>query len=143
MLMYSFLKCYFRLCINYGPGLDLIHYNLVKPEAELLHVNKGLLGLCPHPSVTLSSPPSAAFLKSECPSTALSWAAVRQYQRSLEGRSASKAKDHEEGGAAISSRDTPVAKRKRTTTPGEGDTAVCMNTLHTGKGFFGRIRDEG
>lgn len=99
----------------------------MKPEPELLDVNKGFLGLCPHPSVTLPSPPSAAFLKSECPSAALSWPSVRLYQHSLEGRFTSKVREQQAGGTAVSSHDTPVAKHRRTTTQGEMDTAVCMN----------------
>ncbi|KAM6952951.1 cohesin subunit SA-2 [Lycodopsis pacificus] len=57
----------------------------------------------------------AAFLKSECPGAALSWPSVRLYQRSLDGRSSAKARQREERSDAVSSHDTPVAKRKRIT----------------------------
>ncbi|KAM4732683.1 cohesin subunit SA-1 [Anableps anableps] len=59
----------------------------------------------------------AEFVKSECPSAALSWPSVKLYQRSLESRT-SKYKDPEEGGEAVSSLDTPVAKRKKITAHG-------------------------
>uniref|UniRef100_A0A8P4KEU1 Cohesin subunit SA n=1 Tax=Dicentrarchus labrax TaxID=13489 RepID=A0A8P4KEU1_DICLA len=83
-------------------------------------------GLCPPLSITLPSPPRAEFMKSECPSAALSWPSVRMYQRSLDSRSSSKPRERrqqeEEGDDAASSHDTPVAKRKRTTAQGETDT---------------------
>ncbi|XP_039975563.1 cohesin subunit SA-1 [Xiphias gladius] len=60
----------------------------------------------------------AALLKSECPSAALSWPSVRLYQRSLEVRTPSRPREHEERGDAVSSHETPVAKRKRTTARG-------------------------
>ncbi|CAK6964961.1 cohesin subunit SA-2 [Scomber scombrus] len=108
---------------------DGIRFAFLDPyEGEEQHPNLAFLEILSEFSFKLLQQDRtqlAAFLKSVCPSTALSWTAVRHYQRSLEGRSASKAKDHEVGGDATSSLDTPVAKRKRTTTPGEGDTAVC------------------
>ncbi|XP_074505362.1 cohesin subunit SA-1 [Sebastes fasciatus] len=60
----------------------------------------------------------AGFLKSECPSAALSCPSVRLYQRSLEARSAVKARQREEEGYDVSSPDTPVAKRKKITAQG-------------------------
>ncbi|XP_045885671.1 cohesin subunit SA-1 isoform X1 [Micropterus dolomieu] len=81
----------------------------------------------------------AEFLKSECPSAALSWQSVRLYQRSLEVRS-SKPKEREEGGDAVSSHETPVAKRKRTPAQGSEsspvrgswlDSSSIQSSLHT------------
>ncbi|XP_008293622.1 cohesin subunit SA-1 [Stegastes partitus] len=60
----------------------------------------------------------ADFLKSECPSAALSWPSVRLYQRSLATHSTSKSREQEEGTDAFSSHHSPVAKRKRTTAQG-------------------------
>ncbi|XP_074529935.1 cohesin subunit SA-1 [Halichoeres trimaculatus] len=56
----------------------------------------------------------AAFLKSECPNAALSWPAVKMYQRSLAaGRTIPRASEQAEEDRA-SSLDTPVPKRRRT-----------------------------
>uniref|UniRef100_UPI003AB0B83D cohesin subunit SA-2-like n=1 Tax=Centroberyx gerrardi TaxID=166262 RepID=UPI003AB0B83D len=67
----------------------------------------------------------SAFLKAECPRAALSWPAVRMYQRSLEIRSSSKPR--EEGGGERSStltpHDTPAAKRRRTAAEGSVSSA--------------------
>ncbi|KAG7224822.1 hypothetical protein INR49_013536, partial [Caranx melampygus] len=52
----------------------------------------------------------AAVLKSECPSAALSRPSVRMYQRSLEARCSTRPREQDRGG------DSPVAKRKKTTT---------------------------
>lgn len=83
-------------------------------------MNKGFLGLCPHLSVMVSSPPRAAVLKSECPSAALSWSSVRMYQRSLEARRSTRPREQER---EADSHETPVAKRKKTTSAlGETDT---------------------
>ncbi|KAK5864520.1 hypothetical protein PBY51_015757 [Eleginops maclovinus] len=58
----------------------------------------------------------AAFLKSECPSATLYWPSVTMYQCSLKGRVSSK--PIEKGGGDVSSHDTPVAKRMKTTALG-------------------------
>ncbi|XP_071314512.1 cohesin subunit SA-2-like isoform X2 [Trachinotus anak] len=82
----------------------------------------------------------AALLKSECPSAALSRPSVRMYQRSLEARSSSRPREQEQGGDAGSSRDTPVAKRRRTTALGSAsstargswfDSSSVHSRLHT------------
>ncbi|XP_051277154.1 cohesin subunit SA-2 isoform X1 [Dicentrarchus labrax] len=86
----------------------------------------------------------AEFMKSECPSAALSWPSVRMYQRSLDSRSSSKPRERrqqeEEGDDAASSHDTPVAKRKRTTAQGSMSSTVrgswldnssIQSSLHT------------
>lgn len=70
---------------------------------------------------------SAKFLKSECPDAALSWLPVKMYQRSLGVLTQPKSREQEEGGAAVSSDATPVAKRRRTTSQGEMDT--CLELL--------------
>uniref|UniRef100_A0AAQ5Z2K9 Cohesin subunit SA n=1 Tax=Amphiprion ocellaris TaxID=80972 RepID=A0AAQ5Z2K9_AMPOC len=75
----------------------------------------------------LSSPPRADFLKSRCPSAALSWPSVRLYQHSLVARSTSKPREQEEGGDVVSSYRSPVAKRKRTAAT--GDTLTTQNTV--------------
>lgn len=62
-------------------------------------------------------------MKSECPGAALSWPPVGMYLRSLESRP-SKYKEPEEGGEAVSSLDTPLAKRKRTTPQGDADLLI-------------------
>ena len=56
------------------------------------------------------------------------------YQRSLEGRYSSKAGEGEEGSEAVSSHDTPAAKRTRTTTTaqGETDTHAAQQTVCVG-----------
>ncbi|RVE67552.1 hypothetical protein OJAV_G00103820 [Oryzias javanicus] len=61
----------------------------------------------------------AEFLKSECPSVALSWPSVKNYQRSLESRSAARLKEQEVAGGAVSRQDSPQPKRRRRT-PAEG-----------------------
>ncbi|CAJ1058981.1 cohesin subunit SA-1 [Xyrichtys novacula] len=60
----------------------------------------------------------AAFLESECPDAALSCPPVRMYRRSLEVRSASRAREHAEEGSDVPSLDTPATKRRRTTPQG-------------------------
>ncbi|AWP11782.1 putative cohesin subunit SA-1-like [Scophthalmus maximus] len=72
----------------------------------------------------------AALLKLECPSAALSWPSVKLYQRSLEGRSASRPREQEEGGD-VSSHDTPKAKRKRTTAQGSVSSTVRDSWLES------------
>ncbi|XP_032383518.1 cohesin subunit SA-2 isoform X1 [Etheostoma spectabile] len=72
----------------------------------------------------------AEFVKSECPSAALSWPSVRLYQRSLEGRSSSKARK-QEGVYVVSTHSTPVAKRKRTTAQGSAASTVRGSWLET------------
>ncbi|XP_041847127.1 cohesin subunit SA-1 isoform X2 [Melanotaenia boesemani] len=73
----------------------------------------------------------AAFVKSECPSDALSWPSVRLYQHSLESGSSSKAREQEGKGDAISSHDTPVAKRKRTTVQGSASSTTKVSWLES------------
>nr|XP_019937625.1 PREDICTED: cohesin subunit SA-1-like [Paralichthys olivaceus]XP_019937710.1 PREDICTED: cohesin subunit SA-1-like [Paralichthys olivaceus] len=60
----------------------------------------------------------ASLLKSECPSAAISWPPVRMYQQSLKARFTSRPREQEGGGDAVSSHDTPVAKRRKTTAQG-------------------------
>ncbi|XP_040904363.1 cohesin subunit SA-1 [Toxotes jaculatrix] len=66
----------------------------------------------------------AAFLKSECPSAALSRPPVKLYQRSLEARLTSRPREQEQRGDAVSSHETPVAKRKRTTAQGSASSTT-------------------
>lgn len=107
--------------------MNSIHHNLQKPEqTEPLNINKGFLVFV---LISLLSPPRAEYLRSECPSAAPSWQSVRLYQRSLEGRSTSKPREQEEGGDAVSSHYTPVAKRKRTTAQGEMDTQHTLTLI--------------
>ncbi|XP_029297129.1 cohesin subunit SA-1 [Cottoperca gobio] len=121
-----------RLAMSFGIDLHRVRKPLVAlhtdgvrfafrdpREGEAQHVNVAFLEILSEFSFKLLQQDRAqlaAFLKSECPSAALSWPSVRMYQRSLEGRSASKHREQEEGG--VSSLDTPVAKRKRITAPG-------------------------
>ncbi|XP_060935180.1 cohesin subunit SA-1 [Limanda limanda] len=60
----------------------------------------------------------AASLKAECPSAAISWPPVRMYQQSLETRFTSRPRKQQEEGGGVSSHETPVAKRKKTTAQG-------------------------
>ncbi|XP_028271897.1 cohesin subunit SA-1 [Parambassis ranga] len=81
----------------------------------------------------------AELLKSECPSAALSWPAVRMYQRSLETRSTAKSREQEERDDTVSLQATPVAKRRRTTAKGSVLSSVkglelessSLHSLHT------------
>eukprot|EP00064_Thunnus_orientalis_P013981 superscaffoldBa00002361_g14022 len=123
-----------RLAMSFGIDLHRIRKPLVAlhtdgirfafrdpQEGEEQHPNVAFLEILSEFSFKLLQQDRtqlAAFLKSECPSAALSWTSVRLYQRSLEGRSTSKPREQGEGGDAISSHDTPVAKRKRTTAQG-------------------------
>ncbi|XP_034064022.1 cohesin subunit SA-2 isoform X2 [Gymnodraco acuticeps] len=99
--------------------MDGIHFAFRKPqEEEEPNMNLAFLEILSEFSFKLlrqDRTQLAAYLKSECPSAALSWPSVRMYQCSLEGRSSSKPRE-KEGGDAASSHDTPAAKRKRTTT---------------------------
>ncbi|XP_027864003.1 cohesin subunit SA-1 [Xiphophorus couchianus] len=70
------------------------------------------------------------FLKSECPSAALSWPSVELYRRSLVSRT-SKYKDPAEGGKADSSLDTPVTKRKRITAQGSASSTARGSLLES------------
>ncbi|KAF3838690.1 hypothetical protein F7725_010458 [Dissostichus mawsoni] len=102
--------------------MDGIHFAFREPrEGEEPNMNLAFLEILSEFSFKLlhqDRTQLAAFLKSECPSAALSWPSVRMYQRSLEGRRYSSKPREKEGGDAASSHDTPAAKRKRTTTPG-------------------------
>lgn len=112
-------------------------------EGEEQHTNMAFLEILSEFSFKLLQKDRAqlaAFLKSECPSAALSCPSVRMYLRSLEVRSSSKAREQEEGGDAASSHDTPVAKRKRTTAQGSAastvrgswlDSSSIHSSLHT------------
>lgn len=72
----------------------------------------------------------ASFLRSECPESALSWSAVRLYQRSLEARATSKPREKEtvEQSEAVSTHTSPVAKRKKTTSRAS---ALDSSSVHT------------
>uniref|UniRef100_A0A674MU86 Cohesin subunit SA n=1 Tax=Takifugu rubripes TaxID=31033 RepID=A0A674MU86_TAKRU len=59
-------------------------------------------------------PKLVAFLKSECPSAALSWPPLRMYQRSL-GVERPPVAGQDEEGSACSRDETPLSKRRRTT----------------------------
>ncbi|XP_017162670.1 cohesin subunit SA-1 isoform X2 [Poecilia reticulata] len=72
----------------------------------------------------------AQFLKSECPSAALSWPSVKLYRRSLESRT-SKYKDPDEGSKADSSPHTPVTKRKRITAQGSASCTARGSLLES------------
>ncbi|XP_028315452.1 cohesin subunit SA-1 [Gouania willdenowi] len=62
----------------------------------------------------LDCPQLVEFLRSQCPSTALSWPSVRMYHRSLEARTLTRRRDQEvEDAAGTPQEETPVAKRKR------------------------------
>uniref|UniRef100_A0A3B3WKA1 Cohesin subunit SA n=1 Tax=Poecilia mexicana TaxID=48701 RepID=A0A3B3WKA1_9TELE len=72
----------------------------------------------------------AQFLKSECPSAALSWPSVKLYRRSLESRT-SKYKDPDEESKADSSLHTPVTKRKRITAQGSASSTARGSLLES------------
>ncbi|XP_073343307.1 cohesin subunit SA-1-like [Pagrus major] len=123
--------------------MDGVSFAFREPqEGEEQHPNVAFLEILSEFSFKLlqqDRPQLAAFLKSKCPSAALSWLPVRMYQRSLEARSSSKPRE-QEGGDAVSSHDTPVAKRKRTTAQGEDtrsvrgswlDSSSINSSLHT------------
>ncbi|KAM9357284.1 cohesin subunit SA-3 [Symphorus nematophorus] len=120
-----------RLAMSFGVDLhrirkplvalhvDGVHFAFRDPqEGEQQHPNVSFLEILSEFSFKLLQQDRtqlAAFLKSECPSAALSWSSVRLYHRSLEARSSFRSREQEEEGAAASSHDTPVTKRKRTT----------------------------
>lgn len=108
-------------------GFHILHKFIKTDRKTLTRVIFGgtSLSSCPVP---LPSPPRAEFVKSECPSAALSCPSVRLYQRSLESRS-SKYREVDEGDNAVSSLDTPVAKRKKTTA--QGDTQTTQHTTNS------------
>ncbi|XP_024859964.1 cohesin subunit SA-1 [Kryptolebias marmoratus] len=72
----------------------------------------------------------AELVKSECPGAALSWPSVRLYQRSLGSRS-SKFRELEEGDDAVSSLNTPVAKRKKPAPQGSVSSTARGSWLET------------
>ncbi|KAM9376194.1 cohesin subunit SA-2 [Pholidichthys leucotaenia] len=74
----------------------------------------------------------AQFLKSECPSAALSWPTVILYERSLKARFTSKPVEEEGGMDAISSHQTPVPKRRKTTAQGAPASSVTGSWLENG-----------
>ncbi|XP_070769672.1 cohesin subunit SA-1-like [Enoplosus armatus] len=141
-----------RLAMSFGIDLHRVRKPLVAlhtdgirfafrdpQEGEEQYPNMAFLEILSEFSFKLLQPDRtqlAAFLKSECPSAALSWPSVRLYQRSLEVRSSSKPREQEEGGDAVSSNDTPVAKRKRTAAQGSGSSTVRgswldSNSIHS------------
>ncbi|KAL7394810.1 hypothetical protein ABVT39_004701 [Epinephelus coioides] len=141
-----------RLAMSFGIDLHRVrkplvalHMNGVRfafrdpREGEEQHTNVAFLEILSEFSFKLLQKDRAqlaAFLKSECPSAALSCPSVRMYLRSLEVRSSSKAREQEEGGDAASSHDTPVAKRKRTTAQGSTASTVRgswldSNSIHS------------
>ncbi|XP_033489548.2 cohesin subunit SA-2 [Epinephelus lanceolatus] len=145
-----------RLAMSFGIDLHRVrkplvalHMNGVRfafrdpREGEEQHTNVAFLEILSEFSFKLLQKDRAqlaAFLKSECPSAALSCPSVRMYLRSLEVRSSSKAREQEEGGDAASSHDTPVAKRRRTTAQGSAastvrgswlDSSSIHSSLHT------------
>lgn len=71
-----------------------------------------------------------SFLKSECPETALSWSSVRLYHRSLETRSVSKPREQEgvEQSKEVSTHNSPLPKRKKTTS---GASGLDSSSIHT------------
>ncbi|KAF1384988.1 hypothetical protein PFLUV_G00125940 [Perca fluviatilis] len=124
--------------------MDGVRFAFREPrEGEEQHMNVTFLEILSEFSFKLLQPDRtklAAFVKSECPSAALSWPSVRMYQRSLEGRSSSKARKQEEGGDVVSTHSSPVAKRKRTTAQGSVastirgswlDSSSIHSVLHT------------
>ncbi|XP_078117464.1 cohesin subunit SA-2 [Sander vitreus] len=124
--------------------MDGVRFAFREPrEGEEQHTNVTFLEILSEFSFKLLQPDRtklAAFVKSECPSAALSWPSVRLYQRSLEGRSSSKARKQQEGGDVVSAHSTPVAKRKRTTAQGSVastiggswlDSSSIHSALHT------------
>ncbi|XP_030251378.1 cohesin subunit SA-1 isoform X2 [Sparus aurata] len=107
--------------------MDGVSFAFREPqEGEKQHPNVAFLEILSEFSFKLLQPDRAqlaVFLKTKCPSAALSWRPVRMYQRSLEARFSSKPRE-QEGGDAVSSHDTPVAKRKRTTAQGSVSSSV-------------------
>ncbi|XP_070693242.1 cohesin subunit SA-1-like [Pempheris klunzingeri] len=120
-----------RLAMSFGIDLHRVRKPMValhmdgirfafreSQEGEKQHPNVAFLEILSEFSFKLVQQDRAqlaAFLKSECPRTAPSWPSFRLYQRSLEARSSSKPREQEQRGGVISSHDTPVAKRRRTT----------------------------
>ncbi|XP_023144986.2 cohesin subunit SA-1 isoform X2 [Amphiprion ocellaris] len=123
-----------RLAMSFGINLHRVrkpllalHMNGIcfafrdSPEGEEQHLNVDFLEILSEFSFKLLQQDRtqlADFLKSRCPSAALSWPSVRLYQHSLVARSTSKPREQEEGGDVVSSYRSPVAKRKRTAATG-------------------------
>ncbi|XP_036932319.1 cohesin subunit SA-1 isoform X2 [Acanthopagrus latus] len=112
--------------------MDGVSFAFREPqEGEKQRQNVAFLEILSEFSFKLLQPDRAqlaAFLKTKCPSAALSWRPVKMYQRSLETRSSSKPRE-QEGSDAVSSHETPVAKRKRTTAQGEMDTCSVSSSV--------------
>ncbi|XP_051810659.1 cohesin subunit SA-1 [Acanthochromis polyacanthus] len=129
-----------RLAMSFGIDLQRVRQPLLalhkdgicfafrgSPEGEEQHVNVAFLEILSEFSFKLLQQDRAQltdFLKSQCPSAALSWPSVRVYQRSLVARSTSKPREQQDGGDTVSSRRSPVAKRKRTAAPGSASSAA-------------------
>ncbi|XP_026186093.1 cohesin subunit SA-2 [Mastacembelus armatus] len=124
--------------------MEGIRFALRKPqEGEEHHANVDFFEILSEFSFKLLQQDRvllAAFLKSECPGAVLSRPSVRMYQRSLEARISSKPREQVDGGDAVLSRDTPVAKRRRTTAQGSAsstareswlDNSSISSRLHT------------
>ncbi|XP_006809016.1 cohesin subunit SA-1 isoform X2 [Neolamprologus brichardi] len=122
--------------------MDGIRFAFREPqEGEEPNPNVAFLEILSEFSFKLLQPDRAQlaeFLKSACPSAALSWPPVKLYQRSLEARSTSKATE-QEGGDEVPSHDMPVVKRRRTTAQGSAsttrgswlDNSSIQSSLHT------------
>ncbi|CAI5652752.1 unnamed protein product [Oreochromis niloticus] len=143
-----------RLAMSFGIDLHRVRKPLVAlhmdgirfafrdpQEGEEPNPNVAFLKILSEFSFKLLQPDRAQlaeFLKSACPSAALSWPPVKLYQRSLEARSTSKATE-QEGGDEVPSHDTPVVKRRRTTAQGSAsttrgpwlDNSSIQSSLHT------------
>ncbi|KAK2848661.1 hypothetical protein Q5P01_008495 [Channa striata] len=124
-----------KLAMTFGNDLDRVRKPLValhingirfglreREEGEKQHPNVDFLEILSQFSFKLLQQDCAqlvVFLKSVCPSSVLSWPSVKLYQRSLEACCSSKpSEQNEEEGDAVSSHDTPAAKRRRTTAQG-------------------------
>ncbi|XP_026213699.1 cohesin subunit SA-1 isoform X2 [Anabas testudineus] len=137
-----------RLAMSFGVDLNRIRKPLVALhtdgvrfafreswEGEKQHPNVTFLEILSEFSFKLLQQDRAQlveFLKSECPSAVLSWPSVRMYRRSLQARSSSKPRQQQEEEAdAISSHETPVAKRRRTTAPGSAASVTRDSWLYS------------
>ncbi|XP_039871879.1 cohesin subunit SA-1 isoform X5 [Simochromis diagramma] len=143
-----------RLAMSFGIDLHRVRKPLVAlhmdgirfafrdpQEGEQPNPNVAFLEILSEFSFKLLQPDRAQlaeFLKSACPSAALSWPPVKLYQRSLEARATSKATE-QEGGDEVPSHDMPVVKRRRTTAQGSAsttrgswlDNSSIQSSLHT------------
>uniref|UniRef100_A0A3P9BRE2 Cohesin subunit SA n=1 Tax=Maylandia zebra TaxID=106582 RepID=A0A3P9BRE2_9CICH len=143
-----------RLAMSFGIDLHRVRKPLVAlhmdgirfafrdpQEGEEPNPNVAFLEILSEFSFKLLQPDRAQlaeFLKSACPSAALSWPPVKLYQRSLEARATSKATE-QEGDDEVPSHDMPVVKRRRTTAQGSAsttrgswlDNSSIQSSLHT------------